>query len=213
MATITFGRWVRYLTREWRHDGDMDELIGFAIRMATFTPDGGTIYVLVPTLAQLSGLSERTAQRRRAQCIRLGMFRRTGKRRRLANGGWTEELALACPQHMRSTSDVTGCSTSDVTGRIERRQESDVTSEPALRAGERSSAVHSPSAPELALAIDPAYVNLNADDLAHEPGLGLADDCRGCGRIFRGREYRHLRLTLAEIDAYHRRGTFPARAA
>lgn len=68
METITFGRWVRYLIREWRHDGDLDELIGFAVRMATHTRDGGTIYVLVTTLADMAGVSERTARRRRTQC-------------------------------------------------------------------------------------------------------------------------------------------------
>src|SRR5262245_49018469 len=97
--TLTFGKWVRHLTREWKHDGDQDALIAFAIRMATFSPDGGAIYASAPTLAELAGINERTARRRRSECIKLGFFRRTGRYRSVpGRGGKIEELELSIPK-------------------------------------------------------------------------------------------------------------------
>jgi len=77
-AKPSYWRWMQYLVNDWEHESDVDEIIGFAIRMASMADDGKEVYRSIPNLAKAAKVSERTAKRRKAKAIELGMFREIG---------------------------------------------------------------------------------------------------------------------------------------
>jgi Helix-turn-helix domain len=100
---ITYGKWVRYHTREWRYsgpEGSRAKILGWAITMATFIPQGGTVYASAQTLAGAMGTDESTARRWRSKLVKLGLFRKTGKRYKLSRGGWVDELEFGLAPHV-----------------------------------------------------------------------------------------------------------------
>jgi hypothetical protein len=77
---LKYGDWVYWLTRKWEYSGkDKLELIGFAVLLASFGDNGIDCYPTIETLVRLGNVSERTAQRRKARCVELGLFEDTGK--------------------------------------------------------------------------------------------------------------------------------------
>jgi len=92
----SFWEWLRYLVNDWEHDDDLDEIIAFAIRMAAWSSDGREVYPSTHKLAKLAGVSIRTAKRRKAKAVELGMFRPIGGHKR-----GIPKLEIALPPHRR----------------------------------------------------------------------------------------------------------------
>jgi hypothetical protein len=78
--TPGYGAWVYHIARKWKPPPGINapKIIGFAIIMATFGKNGQGIWPSASTLAKCAHVSERTAQRLRADCVELGLFREAG---------------------------------------------------------------------------------------------------------------------------------------
>jgi hypothetical protein len=95
----SFWRWIQYLVNDWQHDEDFDEIIAFAIRMAAWSDNGKEVYRSTHKLASLAGVSVRTAKRRKARAIELGMFREIGGHSR-----GIPKLEIVLPPHRKNAS-------------------------------------------------------------------------------------------------------------
>lgn len=98
----SFWEWVKYLVNDWQHDDDLDDIIAFAIRMAAWSDNGKEVYRSTHKLASLAGVSLRTAKRRKAKTVELGMFREIGGHSR-----GIPKLEIALPPHLKGASPDT----------------------------------------------------------------------------------------------------------
>jgi hypothetical protein len=107
----SFWQWIQYLVNDWEHDDDFDEIITFAIRMASWSDDGKEVYRSTRKLAQLARISVRTAKRRKAKAVELGMFREVP-----GNVRGIPKLEIALPPHYKGVSSDTGASPDTLRG-------------------------------------------------------------------------------------------------
>src|SRR6266571_3330382 len=75
-----YWKWVYHVTRVWEYPGEINaKLIGFAIIMSTFGNHGKEIRPCAQTLSKRANLPARACGHLRRECVRLGLFRETGK--------------------------------------------------------------------------------------------------------------------------------------
>jgi hypothetical protein len=108
--TPGYGAWVYHLARKWKPPPDINapKIIGFAVIMATFGKDGRGIWPSAATLAKCAHVSERTAQRLRADCVELGLLRETG-----ITGSGIAILEIAIPRDHGDHGDDCTCGAPD----------------------------------------------------------------------------------------------------
>jgi hypothetical protein len=98
---VTRGEYLRYLLSGpgdnppgWIPPKGVNKMrvVGFALTLASFSPDGSDIHPTLPTLARRAGCSVKTARRDRDEVVNFGLFEVVGKTR---TGG--PKLAVAIP--------------------------------------------------------------------------------------------------------------------
>ena len=127
-AAPSRAEWMRYLINgpehggwQWPREVDKPKLLGFAIILASFNPDGVHLIPTLGVLAARAGITKRTAARLRDQVVDLALFEKIGD---APNGG--PELVIQFPT---SGEGWTALTTPLVSGDYHKEQEKEQLSE------------------------------------------------------------------------------------